>query len=317
KNVISPIKVSWALYQLPHWVQIVFTHSTFVLELVLPFLIFLGRKSRVAVFSIFVFFQVILFFSVSFSHLHITYSAICLYLLVDRDLLFLEKSLSYLKEPIKAISDTSLVRKNIAVLIVILCGVPVLAMHYNPSNVVFVSPHFVYKRQKKDIPILWYLQFLYNYRISSIVSRFRFLPLNGKFIIIEGSYDKENWERIKLQDYLDDENEAPMWITPGMNVVSKQLYFSSHNIDEGANNNMISHYSRHWLQSLKKHLISGTPEVYKLFEPTKFSEKPPKYLRYRLATFSFTNFEELRKTGQWLKVDSVERYSIPKRNWSY
>lgn len=317
KNVIAPTVVSWGLYQLPRWVDVFFTYATFVLEMIAPFLIFFGRKGRVVVFFLFVLFQVFLFCIVSFSSLHIIYSAICLYLLFDRDLQFVQKKLSHIKEALQPLTDSSVMRRNIAAVAVILCGIPVLAMHYDVQKVVFVSPRFVYKRQKANDPMLWYLQFLYKYRISSIVSRFRYLPLNGKFVIIEGSYDGETWERIRLKDYLDDEKETPMWITPGMNVVAKQLYFSSHIIDEGANNNMVSHYADHWLHPLKKRLLAGTPEVYQLFEPTPFAKIPPTQIRYRLATFNFTNIDEWRETGQWLRVENTNPYTIPRRNWSF
>jgi hypothetical protein len=62
---------------------------------------------------------------------------------------------------------------------------------------------------------------------------------------------------------------------------------------------------------LCKNILEGNPTVLALLQDNPFPNQPPKYIRAQIATYHFTNWDELNKTHNWWKADSPRDYLPP------
>ena len=66
-----------------------------------------------------------------------------------------------------------------------------------------------------------------------------------------------------------------------------------------------------WFVGFVLRLLQGSPEVLRLLEKDPFPEHPPRYIRAMIYDYSFTTWEERRKTGAWWKREPIGIYLPP------
>jgi hypothetical protein len=66
-----------------------------------------------------------------------------------------------------------------------------------------------------------------------------------------------------------------------------------------------------WFVSFAVRLLEGSPDVIGLLERNPFPSHPPRYVRAEVYEYSFTDWAERRKTGNWWQRKSLGAYLPP------
>jgi lipase maturation factor 1 len=108
---------------------------------------------------------------------------------------------------------------------------------------------------------------------------FRVMTTERPEIVIEGSRDSVTWSEYAFRWKPGDLERRPAFVAPHMPRLDWQMWFAA--LDPAR--------ARDWLAALLGHLLRGTPSVLRLLGPNPFPNAPPRfvrlaYYRYRFAT---------------------------------
>jgi lipase maturation factor 1 len=120
-------------------------------------------------------------------------------------------------------------------------------------------------------------------------------------IIVEGSVDGENWLPYSFRYKPGDLGRAPRWAAPYQPRLDWQMWFAA-----------LGNYRENpWFVNFAVRLLEGSAEVRGLLEAEPFEGRRPKYIRAMLYDYTFTDWEERRKTGNWWKREAKGQYLPP------
>jgi lipase maturation factor 1 len=116
------------------------------------------------------------------------------------------------------------------------------------------------------------------YHIANNYGLFVIMTIERPQLIIEGSYDGENWQAYRLRWQPQDLDEAPPIVAPHHPRLDWQLWFAA----------LSSVNSNRWILNIVDALKAGSPDVLALFEASPFPpDKPPNYIRIQLYDYHF------------------------------
>lgn len=143
--------------------------------------------------------------------------------------------------------------------------------------------------------------------VASVVAPFRSLNNYGLFavmttsrpeLIFEGSDDSHTWLAYELPykpGYL---ARHPPVVAPHQPRLDWQLWFAALGAPE----------QNRWVLSVCEHLLRGTPEVLALFAKNPFPNHPPRYIRVVRYDYHFTSTAERARTGRWWRREPLDFY---------
>jgi lipase maturation factor 1 len=117
-------------------------------------------------------------------------------------------------------------------------------------------------------------------------------------IIVEGSQDGENWTPYVFRYKPGPLDRAPRWVAPLQPRLDWQMWFAA----------LGSYRENPWFLGFIVRLLEGSPDVLALIEKNPFPDHPPRYIRAMAYDYSFTDFDERRKTGAWWKRQPLGVY---------
>ena len=116
------------------------------------------------------------------------------------------------------------------------------------------------------------------YHIANRYGLFVSMTTEHPLLIIEGSYDGENWQEYRLRWQPQDIDEMPPIVAPHQPRLDWQLWFAA----------LGDIQQNRWLLALVGALERGSPDVLALFESSPFpADKPPTYIRITLYDYRF------------------------------
>ena len=262
-----------------HWLPLCFHKSScflmFVIELVVPFLIFTTKKLRKVAALFLISFQLLIIFTGNYCFFNLLTIALCL-------LLFNDDSKNNVLFDMKSSFKWVVIPITIIILIV-------------NTMLFFRILH---------IRINWPTPFKVIY---SLVSPFRSINSYGLFavmttsrpeIIIEGSNDGINWLPYEFKFKPGDLKVPPKVVAPHQPRLDWQMWFSA----------LGSYQSDPWFVNLCVRLLQGSDDAIRLLGKNPFSEVPPRYVRALLYDYHFTTLNEKQKTGNWWKRELKGMY---------
>jgi hypothetical protein len=120
-------------------------------------------------------------------------------------------------------------------------------------------------------------------------------------IIVEGSMDGENWSAYSFRYKPGDPARAPRWAAPYQPRLDWQMWFAA-----------LGNYRENpWFVNFAVRLLEGSPEVRGLLEADPFGGRSPRYIRAMLYDYTFTDWGERRKTGNWWMREAKGQYLPP------
>lgn len=273
-----PNMQAWYAHKLPMWFQKGSTLVMFWVELVVPLLVFSPESVRL--FCFFNFFG--LFFVIwqtgNFSYLNFMCAIFSVLFIGNR---FLEP---FIGVPAQGV-ETGWIWYGI---------VSVLALGLLFLQVINLWNYFF-----KEQWIGKVLGKVQPFHISQPHQLFSMMTTQRHEVVIEGSYDKQNWKEYLFYYKVSDVARRPVRIAPYQPRLDWQAWFLP----------LRNFQSQYWFHTMIQKLLEGEPSVTQLLRYNPFAEAPPKYVRVLLYDYEFTTWEERKRTGNWWKRRLIGEYA--------
>jgi lipase maturation factor 1 len=298
-----PTVFGWYAHQLPGTVLRVFTAAMFVVELGVPFLIFLPRRARFVAAIATASFQVGIFLTGNYAFFNLLTLLLCLLLLDDARL------------------ERWLPRQVLAVLRHHTPAAPTWVPHASESEaaalraprralgfarravigiVVLASlAHLSVRLFEVQPPVLSAVaQAIEPLRVVNGYGLFAVMTTSRPEIVLEGSDDGIAWREYHFRWKPGALDVAPRWVQPHQPRLDWQMWFAA-----------LGDYSGNpWTLRLLVRLLQGSPAVIALLDGNPFPGAPPHYLRAVLYRYHFTTLAERRQTGNWWRRERLGLY---------
>lgn len=305
-----PNPLSYFVHQLPAWFDYICCALMFVIELVLPWFIFLGgdlnSKSWFAVlrarlrYSAAIAFIILQFIIISTgNYCFFNLLTICLSLLVLDDNFW-----TRLRLPAKRCSMTAVKPFQLAtILLTPLTSILVFLLIY--INLIFVNqPLAVLLKTKPWINVqstdllFQPLNLIYRNHIASPYGLFAVMTKERREIIIQGSNDGQNWLDYEFKYKPGNLYRMPAQIAPMQPRIDWQMWFAA-----------LSPWQQNiWFVNLCMRLLEGESSVSKQLAYNPYTARAPKYIRAISYRYEFTDLAELARTGAYWKRSNPRLY---------
>jgi lipase maturation factor 1 len=118
---------------------------------------------------------------------------------------------------------------------------------------------------------------------------FRAMTLRRPEIVVEVSGDGATWSEVPFRWKPGDPARAPRFTGPHMPRLDWQMWFAA--LDPSR--------SMPWLARLAQALLEGEPRVLELLDEDRLPATPPRLVRFRLYDYRFTTADERSQSGDW------------------
>jgi hypothetical protein len=273
-----PTPLAWYAAQLPPAALKLATGATFLVELILPFLIFCPRRLRFfAAFGILLL-QVCIFITGNYNWFNLQTMLLCLLLFDDAAL---RKCVPRrLLERLPGIAPSgrpprSALRLGIGALAVFLvfCGLVQMDMRFGGT-----PPAIVRAVDRWVEP----LHLVSGYGLFAVMTTQR------DEIVIEGSYDGRDWREYEFRYKPGDLARRPPWNVPHQPRLDWQMWFAA--LDDPRRVT--------WFPRFLERLLRNEPTVTALLKTNPFADRPPRYLRAQFYDYTYAGGEE-KARGLW------------------
>ncbi|HEY6618314.1 MAG TPA: lipase maturation factor family protein [Steroidobacteraceae bacterium] len=281
-----PTPLAWYAAHLPPSVLRFATGGVFLVELLLPFIIFCPRRLRfLAAFGILLLESCILITG-NYNWFNLQTMLLCLLLFDDAAL---RKCLPQRLIPVLArhvrqrrpSKGVSILIGSCSVLLVFLSLVQ-MDMRFGGS-----PPAAVRKLDQLFEPL----------HLVSSYGLFAVMTTERNEIIIEGSDDGVEWREYAFRYKPGDVSRRPPWNIPHQPRLDWQMWFAA--LDDPRRVN--------WFPRFLERLLENEPNVTALLEKNPFADKPPQYIRARFYSYTFSSADDKRR-GLWWQRRSLGLY---------
>ncbi|MBE7472731.1 MAG: lipase maturation factor family protein [Anaerolineae bacterium] len=310
-----PAWTSWYAHQLPAWFQKSSVVGMFVIELIVPFLIFAPRRLRFIGCAALVALQLFIILTGNFAFFNWLTIVLCLLLLDDA---FWRRWLPHrLTAQIpNAFSASAEIGRGShgwngflawfypldpanprPILLVRMQQILSLAL----AVLIFLlsSAHLVRLVAPLPRPVQQALVWIAPFRSINSYGLFAVMTTTRPEIIIEGSNDGESWQAYEFKWKPGDPLRRPTFVAPHQPRLDWQMWFAA--LDTYQNNP--------WLINLMLRLLEGSPEVLALLDHNPFPDAPPRTIRAMLYLYRFTDFNTAQPNSAWWQREQRLQYA--------
>lgn len=294
-----PNWISWYAYQLPLAGHQAALLLMFLVELILPFLIFFGRRGRAIFGASTMVLMLIIEATGNFGFFNLQTFVLCVPLLND-DLL---RRVIRLRSP--AVTPKTLphatrpqwrtwIGTSIAVVLLCLSSLTIVREMVQTQQVDKMPKSMVATLNLANRMFLsWASPALLNpiapYRTINGYGLFRVMTTRRPEIVIEMSEDGREWNACEFPYKPGDVNRAPVIVAPHMPRLDWQMWFAALN-PKG---------NEYWLAALASKLLEGNPSVARLIGNPKLGRDPPRFVRLTYYDYKFSSADQRNATGAW------------------
>jgi hypothetical protein len=291
-----PNGLSWPAHQAPPWVLAASTWIMYVIEIVVPFLVFGPRRLRLTAGVVLILFQAGIAATGNYGFFNLLSAVLCISLFDDEMIRqiaprrFIKGELPspasgaaggwkrlLLLSPVLAISGLVCTREMVrAQDRETLPGAVVTVL--DASNAAFLS-------WSEPTVLRWASSF----RTINGYGLFRVMTPQRPEIEVEESNDAIEWRPYVFRWKTGPQDRRPGFVAPHMPRLDWQMWFAALGPRRNA----------YWLEPFMDRLLEGSDEVTELLASNPFSDKPPRFVRLVLYRYSFTDVETKNATGQY------------------
>jgi len=264
-----PTPIAWYMNQFPLWFQKTSTVFVFLVELLVPFLIFAPQKIRRIAAGPLIGLQVLILLTGNYTFFNLLTIALCAFLFADGP----------------AQPETPLHRSVTLALmafIVTTSGLQFMEMFHVPL----------------PAPAQSYLAWISPLRLVNSYGLFAVMTTTRPEIVVEGSNDGTIWLPYEFRYKPGDVKRAPPWVAPYQPRLDWQMWFAA----------LGSADENRWFYNFAARLLQGSAAVLGLLKRNPFPGSPPRYIRAVLYDYRFTDYAERRRTGAWWGRDEKGMY---------
>lgn len=139
------------------------------------------------------------------------------------------------------------------------------------------------------------------FHIVNMYETFALAPEHRPEIIIEGSMDGKTWKPYGFRAKTGDTQKPPLWIQPGLSRLDTRMRLAALT---GLSDNL-------WVIALMSRLLEGSPEVLTLLDENPFPAAPPRHIRAVRYVYTFNDAETAVLEGTWWHREPVGLYAPP------
>jgi predicted DCC family thiol-disulfide oxidoreductase YuxK len=282
-----PTTLAWYMYQLPTWFHRVSVGFVFLVELIIPFLIFAPRRVRALAGVPIVLLQLLICLTGNYAFFNLLTVSLCIFLwddvLVSRVLpkKISERVLGGAKD-----CDRRVLRSaacgTLAVAVIFVSGLQLAGMFWG----------FRWAPAEKVIHAVSPFETVNTYGLFAVMTDSRLE------IVIEGSNDGVTWLAYEFKYKPGDLQRRPIWVQPHQPRLDWQMWFAA----------LGSYESDPWIIHFMERLLEGSPEVLRLLKHNPFPKAPPRYARALAYEYGFTTTAERKGNGQWWRRELKSIY---------
>lgn len=278
--------VAYYVHWMPLWFHKVSCFFMFLIELVVPFMVFGPRNFKVSAAIVFVLFQSIIILTGNYCFFNLLAIALCLLLLDDRAFQMLVPKAMSLQEF-------------------------VLQKDY-PWSKWIIIPLSVLVLSVTIIQFSWLLRLNINWprpivKLYSYIQPFRSINNYGLFavmtkerpeIIVEGSNNGKEWYAYEFKYKAGNTKRMPGFVAPHQPRLDWQMWFAA--LGDFRHNS--------WFINFCIRLLQGSPQVIRLLDKNPFPGLPPRYIRAVVYDYKFTNPTLKKQTKSWWQRKELGLY---------
>jgi uncharacterized membrane protein YphA (DoxX/SURF4 family) len=267
---------SWYAAQWPAGLLKAGTAIMFVIELIGPFLMVIGRHGKLAAFLLFTALQAGIALTGNYGFFNVLAVVLCVPLLNDGQLAWLQTDRRSPEEPGELTRWLlRVVRGSLALVLVVVTSVT--AVSVMARGVTWPAP------------VMRLLHTVAPLRSANTYGLFAVMTKTRPEIIIEGSRDGENWQAYEFSWKPGAVGRTPEFIAPYMPRLDWQMWFAA-----------LGEYRQNpWLLNTMMRLLEGEPSVLALLETNPFPDAPPRFVRAVLYSYTFATPDQHRNEGLW------------------
>jgi len=266
-----PNPLSWYVHQCPLWFQKMSCVGMFLIEGVVPFMIFAPRRYRFVAFFCLCFLQTLILLTGNYAYFNGLAIALCILLLDDSSLRRWVPS--WWSDPVVERAPSGLRQ---AALVVVMMTLTILPM---ARSMEIPLPSWVWTPAKWASP----LRSFNGYGLFAVMT-----PRRPE-IIIEGSNDRKNWKEYSFKFKPGDLARRPRQVAPYQPRLDWQMWFAA-----------LGDYRQNtWFIRFCARILQGSKPVLALLGDNPFPNQPPLYLRAQVYEYRFSSIEERRRSGDW------------------
>lgn len=290
---------AWYAYQLPLGIHRVSLLLMFLVEVILPFLVFFGRIGR----TTFAIGTIVLMVAIealgNFGFFNLQTIVLCIPLLND-DLWsrIVLRRLRKSEAQSPAISDSpkwrTISRQSIVAAMLFVSLLESVSEISSTARAAQLPAIVTVPIRWADTLLLfwgkpWVLDLVSPFRTINGYGLFRVMTVQRNEIIVETSDDGLTWTACEFLYKPGEIHRAPPIVAPHMPRLDWQMWFAALN----------PRGNQHWLSALLKRILDGSPSVVRLIGHSEFQSNPPKYVRLTFYEYKFTTADQRQATGAW------------------
>jgi hypothetical protein len=270
-----PSPLAYYAYYLPQWFHQVCVAGVLIIELIIPFFVFLPRRFRLFAAWSFILLQSSIILTGNYNFFNLLTILICLFLFDDRDI---ERTMpGRLIDVIRqkqahpgAIANT--IAAVWMCLVLLTC-----ASHIWIYNV----------RQPLISPLKALVRLTFTYSLINNYGPFARMTTERPEIIVQGSNDGKNWQTYQFKYKPVNLDQKLGWNSPHQPRLDWQMWFAALEAPETSS----------WFTRFMLKLQEGSPQVLSLLADNPFPDKPPVHVRALLYRYFYTTPKQRAATG--------------------
>lgn len=271
-----PNPLSHFFHNLPKFFHRLSCTVMFLIELIIPFFLFLPGKGHELAFFSFAFLQVMIILTGNYAYFNLLTLTLCIPLLTND---------VFGAGPGQDLAGGGIVARGIDGIFLFLTLLNVLVVIEKMTGNRFIPPFFNFLRR---------LFLINSYGLFAVMTKKRCE------IVIEGSLNGEVWEEYSFHWKVGNQNRIPSQVAPYQPRLDWQMWFAA-----------LTNKPPTWFRRLVYCLLENQNEVKALLKTCPFGDQAPKYIRANLYRYTFTNSKTLKETGDYWEREFIGNYMLP------
>ncbi len=285
-----PTPLAWYFQQLPEWLLRFGTAATLVIEILVPFMMFLPRRWRFMAAWITILWQVLIILTSNHNWINFLTIVLCLFLFDDkavRRVLPERFHTSLLQQPVTTTKNVGM-RK---------VAVGILATFILVASSVHLWELTTMKRSSGMLGTL--LDYAETYRVVSKYHVFPTMRTERIELEISGSHDGVKWKTYVFKHKPGDIYTRPDVVLPFQPRLDWQIWF-------------VTLHRRHlvWFDHFLQALLENSPTVTALLQHNPFPDKAPRFISVEAYRYKFSSAEQHSTTGQWWQREALGPFAL-------
>ncbi len=280
-----PTPLAWYAHQLPEWLLRSSTALTLVIEILVPFMMFMPRRWRFTAAWITILWQVLIILTSNHNWFNFLTIALCLFLFDDKAIqrVIPKRLTAILGKQAHNTTQESKSRRvtTLAIaLLIVFCSV--------------VNLWELTLMQRSTGLIRAIVDYTEAYRIVAKYHVFPTMKTERIELELQGSIDGQEWKPYVFKYKPGDIMQSPDIVIPHQPRLDWQMWFVT-----------LHPMFIPWFDQFLKSLLNNSPAVTALLEHNPFPDMPPRYIRVDAFRYQFSDQKQRNKTGQWWSRESL------------